>query len=684
MICLFFAEAKAAQQAGLKAVIVVREGNELLTEEDKVNFPVIKSFHDFVFEVSAKRQKICTNDESPANEPVSDTPNSSISKKIEAVEKTEVAIPESARSGNTKSSSDDFEMMDVSGNDAQVTDMKPDKTEIESRSTDNVKVAVEDSHMKESEKSEVETDDPKVPKTESSSSAPESKTVDTADAEKDSQKLCSKSAEEYDSKEVSETSLTKLSTEVEVSKVDDDVKLNDIKADEKDSNPEIINAEAENMEVNTKEKAANGEETSVDAKHTEAVGTSTQDKNVKDDSGQEADLEAVSGDTKHKSINTGSASLESESGAMETGSARGKTDFCEVAKVDAGDEKDKFCVCKDGSSDVKADSSNEDANLEEMETDAQNKKIEVNSRETEKKMETDSTEIENVKQNADDVKDKEKINIDTMAAERNAEITEEAEMGSSAKLGGNLKKEKDIESEGVENGKEKGENTEPSGNSAVSDGNGVSKLESEVSAKTGPDTTVHQASEKQSDSDSSVDATESQAENNKYASGGNKDPDIAQTECSKSTVKSDTDASPEESEDNSEEPVSADKMLQDNLEDVSDTVKSEDSKLITTSDKETAKECANTDEDTKPLESKNEENDQSKTAEDTAKENGLAFTAENGKGDVTNNCPDTKQNGEVTDKEQDVKVKKLSIDGSENSSVTKDDAAGRVAASGCS
>jgi hypothetical protein len=655
MKCLFVAEAKAAQEAGLKAVIVVREGSEL-TEEDRVNFPVIKSFHDFVFEVSAKRQKMCTNDESPTNGPVSDTSDNSISQKIEAVEKTGAAIPESACPGNTGSSSDDPEMMDVSGNDAQMADTKPDKTEIESQSTDNMKMAVESSRVEGSEKIEVETGDSKVPKTESSS--PESKTVDAADVEKDSPELCSKNAEECDSKEVSETGLTKLSAEVEVSKVNNDVTLNDIKSDEKDPKPEIINAEAENAEVNVK-GTANGEGTSAGAEGTGAVGTSAQDKNVEgraseDDSREEADLEAVSGET-----------------ALETGSGGRKTDISEVVKVDAGD--------------VKADSSNEDANLEEIKTDAQNKKIDANSTEIDKRMEKDCTEIENVKRiDADDVKDKEKIDIDTMATERkDDEITEETEVESSAKLGDKdvpLKKEKDNKSEGIENGEEKGENTEPSGNTAVSEENGVSKLESEVSTKT-ESGILHQALEEQPVNDSSVNVSPSQTQNNENASGGNKNPEVAQTECPKSTVKSDTkladtDASPEE-------PESADKILQDKTEDVSGTAKNEDSELITTSDKETAKERANTDEGIKPLESKTEEEDQSKTAGDTAKENGLAFPAENGNDD-TNNCPNTKQNGEVTDNEQDVKVKKLSIDGSGNSSVTKDDAAGPIAASGSS
>lgn len=640
---------------------MVREGNELLTEEDKVSFPVIKSFHDFVFEVSAKRKKICTNDESPANGPISETSDSSSTEKIKAVKKTEVASPESAGSGNAGSSSDDCEMMDVSSNDAQVTITKPDKTKIESQSTDDMKMAVEDSGTKESEKVELKADDSEVSKTESS--APESKTVGAA--------------------------------EVEVSKIDIDVKLNDSKADGEDSKAGIVNAEAGDTEVDIKGIPANEEETKVEA---EAIDVSTQDKNVEvrvseNYSRDGAELEAVSGDSKNKTVGTKSDSLESESGAPETGSGDGKTDSCdEVAKVDAGDKNEKFCDSRGASSDVKGDSSKEDANLEEIEADTQNKKIDVNNIEIEEKMETNTTEIENVKGiNADDVKDTKKIDRDTLATEMKDEITEKMETESSPKLGEKdvaLKNKMDMESEGIANGRERGESTEPSEDSSVNEESGVTKLESEVANKTESDIILHQASEKQSVIDISVDVSPSQTENNECASGGNKSTEIAEAE-SKSTVKSDTklentDASPEESntEESSKEPKSADKMLQDKMEDVSDTVKNEDSELLTTSNNDTAKENAN--EDTKPLESKNEGDDESKTAEDTAKENGLTFTTENGKGDVTNNCPDTEQNGEVTDKEQDVKIKKLSIDGSGNSSMTKDGVATPVAASGSS
>jgi hypothetical protein len=689
LICLFFAEAKAAQEAGLKAVIVVREGNEPLTEEDKVNFPVIKSFHDCVFEVSAKRKKTCANDDSPASGPISETSNSSSSEKIKAEEKTEVPGPHTAGSGNTGSSSDDFEMKDISNNDAQVTDKQPGKTEMECEGTDDTKMAVENSDIKESEKIDLETDDSKVSKTESSS--PESRTVVTADVGKDSPKLCSKNVEECDSKDVPDTSLTKLSAEVEVSKVDIDVKLNYIKADEKDSKIEIVNTEAENAEMSIKGIVANGEEMSVNAEETEAVSTSTQDKNVKDrtsknNSGAQADLEALSEDSKNRSVGTESVSLESESEAPEISAENGKSNVCEVVKVDASDNEDKVCVCKVGSSDVKGDSSNEDANVEEMKADTENNKLAVNSTEIEGKMETDSAETENVKAvDANDVKGKGKVGINIMATEGKDEITKEMEMGSSAKLEENdvaVKKVVCMESGGIGNGKEKGENAEPAGDSAINEENGVTKLESEVSNKTESDI-LHQASEKLSVSDSSINVSPSQTENNKYASGGSKYQETSKAQYSLAN----TNASLEDckTEEGSKEPKSADKLLQEKVVDISHTIKNEDSELITTSDNNSAKEAAGTNEDTKPLESKNEDDDdQSKTTEDTAKENGLVFTAENGKGDITNNCPDAKQNVEVTDEEQEIKVKKLSIDVSGNSSVTKDDAATSIAASGSS
>lgn len=56
-------EAAAAKEAGLSTVIVVREGNAALTDEDKIAFTTIESFLDLKFQTSVKRQKLETVDE---------------------------------------------------------------------------------------------------------------------------------------------------------------------------------------------------------------------------------------------------------------------------------------------------------------------------------------------------------------------------------------------------------------------------------------------------------------------------------------------------------------------------------------------------------------------------------------------------------------------------------------------
>ncbi|KMQ95005.1 enolase-phosphatase e1 [Lasius niger] len=56
-------EAAAAKEAGLSTVIVVREGNTALNDEEKVTYTTIKSFLDLTFQTSAKRQKLETANE---------------------------------------------------------------------------------------------------------------------------------------------------------------------------------------------------------------------------------------------------------------------------------------------------------------------------------------------------------------------------------------------------------------------------------------------------------------------------------------------------------------------------------------------------------------------------------------------------------------------------------------------
>ncbi|XP_029174217.1 enolase-phosphatase E1 [Nylanderia fulva] len=56
-------EAAAAKEAGLSTVIVIREGNAALNDEEKVTYTTIKSFLDLTFQTSAKRQKLETANE---------------------------------------------------------------------------------------------------------------------------------------------------------------------------------------------------------------------------------------------------------------------------------------------------------------------------------------------------------------------------------------------------------------------------------------------------------------------------------------------------------------------------------------------------------------------------------------------------------------------------------------------
>lgn len=55
-------EAAAAKETGLSAMLLEREGNTPLTDEDKVTFTSVKSFLDLTFQASTKRQKLETTE----------------------------------------------------------------------------------------------------------------------------------------------------------------------------------------------------------------------------------------------------------------------------------------------------------------------------------------------------------------------------------------------------------------------------------------------------------------------------------------------------------------------------------------------------------------------------------------------------------------------------------------------
>ncbi|XP_035732694.1 enolase-phosphatase E1-like isoform X3 [Vespa mandarinia] len=92
-------EAAAAKEAGLLSVIVIREGNATLTDEETVAYMTIKSLLDLTFQTSTKRQKLNPTEPEEKNESVN------------------------PKSGEPMDTSEDVEMSDASGK-------KNEKTEI--------------------------------------------------------------------------------------------------------------------------------------------------------------------------------------------------------------------------------------------------------------------------------------------------------------------------------------------------------------------------------------------------------------------------------------------------------------------------------------------------------------------------------------------------------------------------
>jgi len=657
MFCSFCAEAKAAEEAGLKAVLVVREGNEPLTEEDKMHFPVIRSFQDFVFETSAKRKKMSTDDEPhvTVESPTVEVSDSSNSDQVKTVCKTEVASPESAGSENVGSSLCELEMMDVSNNDPHETNVKTDRNETEPQSTD-IKMAMEDGDTKESGKTELAGNDSEVSKTRSS--PPELKTVEADTVQ--SPKPCSESAEESDNGKVSDTTDVKLKSaevDVEVSKVETHVELNDTKSEHKEHERDEASSRAGNTDGDANEIPAIVEEAKVDTEETGNTESSAHDTNI----GLKA-ARSCSG--------SGSALQDSEE--LEIGSGDTKTNFID-AEADSTHEEANL-------QGTGADTQNTEGDADTQNTEGDDSRVEENSNREMSGVDTDSTEtagkadahcgeIKNdTDVNAGDEKVAEIMDTDNMINQMKA--TGGMEMESLAKLGEKdeaLKKAVDMKSGENASVKKEGESSELLEGSSVNEAGEVSKLQSEVIDKSESDITVHQLPEKHFVNDSSA---------GNSALGDNTSLESTEAEHSKSTAELNIElpAAYASQEENSSELISAaDKILQGKVEDISNTVEEPDSESpVIASNVDTAEADANTNEDVEPVESKDKEEkgaDVSSVVEDTTKENGLAATAEGGNV-ISSNCPESEQNGEASDAEHDVKVKKLPVDGSGN----KDDA----------
>ncbi|OAD53936.1 Enolase-phosphatase E1 [Eufriesea mexicana] len=124
-------EAAAAKEAGLSTVIVLREGNAPLTDEERVTYITIKSFLDLTFQTSTKRQKL---------------------EATEVQENINKGMPDVSEPMDT---SEDVEMSDVN-------EKKIDKIETKEVVQEEAKECAKDQLPKETQVSDVKVEEPMV------------------------------------------------------------------------------------------------------------------------------------------------------------------------------------------------------------------------------------------------------------------------------------------------------------------------------------------------------------------------------------------------------------------------------------------------------------------------------------------------------------------------------------------
>ncbi|KAG7203273.1 hypothetical protein KM043_010367 [Ampulex compressa] len=153
-------EAEAAKEAGLSAVIVLREGNAALTDEERVAFTTIKSLLDLTFQTSTKRQKLETSE-----------PEEKVESKTSGV-------------SEPMDTSEDVEMSDVSENKSEKTEAK-----------EAVEVEVESASKRQAQEPEVSAakkDEPMI--TDTKDTVTNEKPADTEKADKTDSQLQSAEA----------------------------------------------------------------------------------------------------------------------------------------------------------------------------------------------------------------------------------------------------------------------------------------------------------------------------------------------------------------------------------------------------------------------------------------------------------------------------------------------------------
>ncbi|KAI4487246.1 hypothetical protein M0804_005395 [Polistes exclamans] len=297
-------EAAAAKEAGILPIIVTREGNAALTDEEAIAYMTIKSFLDLTFQTSTKRQKLNPTEVEKKDESVN--PNSSepmdTSEDVEIpvenakeIEKTEITkSPQPEQEIKTKTDETDQTQKDESEimkdvkdvkdvKDITVTSAKPDEKEqsVTKQPETPTKVgatSVADDAMaatKSEPVSKPETDDKKCTKSETvvqnetTNAVKDNKTREENVSEKPaetetkaegstSRKNTNSSTTEANSAEgetISKTT-TQISSEIENAPLSDATKTDDVTAK---ISTEEANAETENKNNDTKKDSKDQE-----------------------------------------------------------------------------------------------------------------------------------------------------------------------------------------------------------------------------------------------------------------------------------------------------------------------------------------------------------------------------------------------------------------------------------------
>lgn len=382
-------EAKAAKEAGLSSIIMIREGNAPLTEEDKAEFRTAKSFLDLPFPNAAKRQKLDTSEvakDKPAAEPLD--------------EKMEV--------------SEDVEMTDVSDKDSKSkiesndTKVEPEANETKENKDANVEKPANENTVEKDEAMEIDGKveavkkiDENVKNTKPVEETKEAK-VDVAESEKESKKVAKDDAksEEIDKTVEKETKASNKPEEtIEKSNADETDKAipadsNKTEITEKPvelSDRKIDSAKAEistNIDEVMEESAPK-----TDAKSTTKITDDKTETKTEEESEKKSDLSKAKLETETEKIEAESTPVPAESGAkpMEAEKSEAK------AEIVAAEESEKIVKPTDTSKKSedavpKSDEINDNETVKENGT-AKNKETSKTETEVEAAVNKDESDI---------------------------------------------------------------------------------------------------------------------------------------------------------------------------------------------------------------------------------------------------------------------------------------------------